>query len=136
MTTTPMNDDQLDTALERFLDAQAQLIGARARGERITAEQLRRRVGSRRTTRAWMLLAAAILLASAAAVGLSVGAATLREVPSLLPTPATLQALPASTHKPSEATDEVLDRGPGCPWRETWARPMISRTQFMELCRR
>jgi hypothetical protein len=133
---TTMNDDQLDATLVRFLDAQAQVIAARARGERTAAEAMRPRIMVRSTRRTWMLLAAAILLAGAAAVGLSAGAATLRELPTILPTPPTLQALPASTHLPSDASDEIQDRGPGCPWRDTWARPMISRTQFVEHCRR
>ena len=133
---TTMNDDQIDALLVRFLDAQAQAIGARARGERTTVESLRPRIAARSMRRTWMLLAAAILLAGAAAVGLSAGAATLREVPSILTTPATVQAVPAPTHSSSDATDEIQDRGPGCPWRDTWARPMISRTQFTEHCRR
>jgi hypothetical protein len=88
--TKPLTDDQLDAMLVRFLDAQADVVGGRARGERITADMLRRRVGGASTRRPWILLAAALLLTSAAAVGLTVGAATLREAtaspqPSSLP---------------------------------------------------
>jgi hypothetical protein len=108
---TTMNDDQLDAMLVRFLDAQAQVIGARARGERTTAEAMRRRIAVPSTGRSWMLLVAVMLLAGAAAIGLSVGAANLREGPSILPTPATLQAVPASTHAPADSTDEIQDRG-------------------------
>ena len=133
---TTMNDDQLDAMLVRFLDAQAAVIDAHARGERVTIESLRRRVGGSQTRRSWILVAAALMLAGAAAVGLGAGAATLQEVPSILTTPATVQAVPAPTHSSSDATDEIQDRGPGCPWRDTWARPMISRTQFTEHCRR
>ena len=42
---TTMNDDQLDAMLVRFLDAQAETIGARAMGELTTADIIRRRVG-------------------------------------------------------------------------------------------
>ena len=76
---TTMNDDQLDAMLVRFLDAQAETIGARARGELTTAEVIRRRVTAATVGRSWMLLVAALLLTGAAALGLTVGAATLRD---------------------------------------------------------
>lgn len=77
--TKPPTDDQLDAMLGRFLHAEAEVVGTRAQGERITTEALRRRVGRAPARRSWILLAAALLLTSAAALGLTVGAATLRD---------------------------------------------------------
>ena len=77
--TKPLSDDQLDAMLGRYLRAEAEVVGGRAAGERITTDALRRRVGGPAARRSWMLLAAALLLTSAAALGLAVGSATLRE---------------------------------------------------------
>jgi hypothetical protein len=89
--TKPLNDDQLDAMLGRYLRAEAEVIGVRAAGERIATDALRRRVGRPAKRRSWMLLAAAVLLTSAAALGLAVGSATLRdEADSTAPRPSSV----------------------------------------------
>ena len=75
----PLTDDQLDAGLGSFLKAEAETIGARAQGELIAVEALRRRLGGSPSGRSWILLAAALLLAIAAAVGLTAGAVTVLE---------------------------------------------------------
>lgn len=84
---TTMTDDQLDAMLGRFLRAEAEEVGIRARGDAPALEALQRRIARTPTRRSWILLVAALLVTSAAAIGLSVGAANLPQQAETSPAP-------------------------------------------------